>query len=637
MNPTLPERVEKARDASGSSPSSLPGTNDVDKAELPARIIDPHRNALTAPKAASCMKDVTFADSTGKSRKFQLCVGSIAFEEVDVIVIAASDDLQFRDSTICPAGGPSIEEQCYAHILKNGRLQNGEIVTLNGGRLKCGNIVLAVTTGATVKRSDLRVALRKSFAECQNKRARSVAISGRLASSCSLTDGILVMLTEIESHLVRQPKTSIETVRLVIDDDLHAPVALEVIREYVNNAKDFSPSAGRRPNWIWQFAGDQGAFQSYLPPDSGRLENFFTKFPTGAFSVQINGAAYAIDLQQKTQTNVMTRKERAIQRVEVSAKSFQFNAIWSFMDDSNRFCPYDPQCSKLIEDALARNQTTVQLKIGNFNYQVDAGNKTQKNLFTSKVRKIRRDLVPEVASSVDAPSSDALTSRSFGSGGGFFRAFFSTSKSLLLPDDDIRILDDGALKEIVTRNNVKMMVQNSHSGNTELQLTGSKKDVNKAASDIQTMIVHQKSMRSTAASKYPQEWQSQTEMVELKRVHLQSNEAKRIEDLMKKSLPDMNIRAIERIQNRWLWDQYDDQRKRMLRKNRQGVNEKELFMARALQTRPKSIKGKKDLTCVSAGKGCGEEATTLPLTPVIRIHMLTGAQMDHIRFSSSKC
>ena len=113
-----------------------------------------------------------------------------------------------------------------------------------------------------------------------------------------------------------------------------------------------------------------------------------------------------------------------------------------------------------------------------------------------------------------------------------------------------------------------------------LQLTGTKEVV----TDV-SMILMKEIMRIMSSSDMahghpttPPNWAPQTKDVELYPVARGSSEWSHIEDLMKESLNSVKIKAIERIQNRCLWQKYCFFRRILTeRMNGKSINEKELF------------------------------------------------------------
>ena len=79
------------------------------------------------------------------------------------------------------------------------------------------------------------------------------------------------------------------------------------------------------------------------------------------------------------------------------------------------------------------------------------------------------------------------------------------------------------------------------------------------------------------SSSFPPEWEPQDDDVELKSVKRNSSEWLDIENSVRKTIPDVAILEVQRIQNKFLYVKYDLCKKRMHVKNKGMVNEKRLF------------------------------------------------------------
>jgi hypothetical protein len=77
---------------------------------------------------------------------------------------------------------------------------------------------------------------------------------------------------------------------------------------------------------------------------------------------------------------------------------------------------------------------------------------------------------------------------------------------------------------------------------------------------------------------YPQEWDPhQTQNCELKLVPQGSDEWNKVVNRIKETMPQVNIIKIERVQNKWLWETYYQNKIKMEKKNRGQATELQLF------------------------------------------------------------
>ena len=89
----------------------------------------------------------------------------------------------------------------------------------------------------------------------------------------------------------------------------------------------------------------------------------------------------------------------------------------------------------------------------------------------------------------------------------------------------------------------------------------------------------QQSLQLASVGNYPPEWEPQQNDVELFKVQKGSAEWTDVDNLMKQTIPNVNMLYLDRIQNRKLWDKYALEKKHMSERNGGDaqVNEKLLF------------------------------------------------------------
>ena len=95
----------------------------------------------------------------------------------------------------------------------------------------------------------------------------------------------------------------------------------------------------------------------------------------------------------------------------------------------------------------------------------------------------------------------------------------------------------------------------------------------------QVSLVLKQKLQLAAASSYPPEWETQQNDIELFDVQKGSGEWSKIDNLMKQTIPGVNMVYLDRIQNCKLWDKYALEKKHMSERNGGDarVNEKLLF------------------------------------------------------------
>ena len=93
---------------------------------------------------------------------------------------------------------------------------------------------------------------------------------------------------------------------------------------------------------------------------------------------------------------------------------------------------------------------------------------------------------------------------------------------------------------------------------------------------------------ASSTSDIPEEWEPQTKECEIKIVPKGNREWNGVLDLMKKTMPRVQITKLERIQNQDLWEKFSLERKQMKKRNSGELNEKLLFHG-SRKTDPQSI------------------------------------------------
>ena len=93
---------------------------------------------------------------------------------------------------------------------------------------------------------------------------------------------------------------------------------------------------------------------------------------------------------------------------------------------------------------------------------------------------------------------------------------------------------------------------------------------------------------ASSTADIPQEWEPQTKACEIRIVPKGNREWNGVLDLMKKTIPLVQITKLERIQNQDLWEKFSLERKQMKKRNSGELNEKLLFHG-SRKTDPHSI------------------------------------------------
>ena len=237
--------------------------------------------------------------------------------------------------------------------------------------------------------------------------------------------------------------------------------------------------------------------------------------------------------------------------------------LW-YWESEDGFNPYGVSVSELLERALP-SKGSIMLSIGRNDYEVDTCSMTQTNTSTKRVRLIERRLRRFISVQIRAHSNHLQEVP------GFIRECLlrnmkETAVSVPLVCQDTNSIDH--LLEVAQR----WLIFAQKTADNGILLQGEKGVVTEVELELTKEI-----MRMKEASKTPDNWETQECACELKLVGHQTAEWNGIEQRMTEPGFCAEVLRIERIQNQWLWEMYEQSRKRMSDKNGGEVNEKWLF------------------------------------------------------------
>ena len=425
-----------------------------------------------------------------RGKYLEVCNGNVADDIADVIVSAASGDLEPQTDSaraILEMGGPSLETECRRHVRTHGLLLSGSVVTLSSGNLRCRHVVHVVVSGT---KFDLQMSLRKCFSAVELVGAKSISLPLLFDDKVlSVEKGYEVMLEEIRSRLSAAWMTCINRVRLVDSNSslVRVVASISAVPAAVPLSSQWSQDAE------WQYQDDDGVFYSFNLTVAQQLEDAFTVFPIGEVEIDVNGVSWAFDFSAGTRRNGVTGEVTSIRRYVPNAQSQpKSKANWYFQDDRKRFCPYDATASQVLNDAFLRGNLAPKITVGSFMYQVDLSDMTQTNLTTMKVRKIKRDPVsssdmPKKSATV-LPEPEVSSSSSATSFGSRMRQlFFSflgdeevTETVTIAPDAGFAL--DQRMRELAAKKKVELSFS---CNNKKLLIRGAKSIVSEVCSGIQ--------------------------------------------------------------------------------------------------------------------------------------------------------
>ena len=543
-----------------------------------------------------------------------LCHGSIVHEKVDAIVNPANEDLQHVGGlakVILDAAGVAIQVESNMYIQKNGRIPPGGCVALSAGTLPCKRIIHAVgprwVDGTKGEEKTLYLTVLGSLQCADNEKLDSVAFPAISTGIFQVPDGVCARasLKAVRDYSQTFPNSTVTTVRFV----LFTPTAFQSFSSHFKSiilpcalpaasppkavVMD-NPIVDSQSTYQWLWADDKGSFTPYPPDVIARCNKEYQQNPQGSFHCLINKNIYIIDFANMTQTNIRTSYKRSIRKESYLSTQ---TVHWEYANDQGSWSPYQPHESQIIE---AKHQANIpcSIQIHGNTYKVDFLRMFQINVQTNHKRNVRR-VVPTSGISVSRPVqkpsprlddakpiNEDITVVLRGPRDSLPQAKRKLEEKLKSLFKSHSVAFPAALQsklcKIIRKYNVSSTIEDVTKGGQRkpqkmLKIEGLSSSVDRAVSAIQEEIIQSQLNSEEDQEEYPKEWEQQSTTTQLFPVKQGNMEWSRVEALFKQTMPSSTVFQISRIQNRWLWDRYVFQRKRLGIKNNGKVNELELF------------------------------------------------------------
>ena len=383
-------------------------------------------------------------------------------------------------------------------------------------------------------------------------------------------------------------QTRIKRVIFVADDNSIANIWTRVLKYKANikNMKIQSNKPHFSSSWYWK--DDEANWKAFTSDLNDILESQF-KEKNINFDLNIRHKRYKIDLLNMKQTNKDTGYVHEISNKVPMVTKYQ----WSFMNDNGQKSPLSEKHSSMIEKAYISNKEFIDIELRRHNddnmetyrYQFSRNNfpinSSKKDSFEDMMMKMRIN-------------SRISNSERFGIQinirTGFKRNIFRDEKIVqadILEDENTHLESKDILKIFVSgiENNaniaiskLKKLIEDAYVtekyplieiSKTELirleeensaviKITSANiiikalpDDLNKIKSELLNV-----SLQNLAIS-YPSNWFAMNnERVKIVEILRNSTEFNDILREVSKSVPNPQIKKIERIQNTWLWDKY---------------------------------------------------------------------------------
>ena len=564
---------------------------------------------------------------TAPSLQLDICQGDIVHEKVDVIVNAANEELQHIGGlakSIVDCGGVAIQSESSQYVRSSGRVATGSCVCLGAGKLSCKRIIHAVGPqwhgGGRNEEKTLHDTVYKCLQCSDKENLTSIALPAISAGVFGVPEVVCARasLTAVRDYCQSNPNSNIITVRFV----LYTKSALE---HFGSALKSMTPVEDCKPLFAseimqpeigitWSWENDVKSYSPYHPDVSDKLTKEYENDPTSSTVCFINGQRYTVDFSKMVQINCLTGFQRKIRRTTKSpAKSPTIKPIhWEYKDDHHSWAQYKARESQVIEE-MYRDDTPGELTIVGNVYTFDFSSMYQINTRTNYKRQIRRVNDTTLSSSHvisrKSTSENECTSES--------KVMHNSSDESKLtitlrgPRDALQQAKaeleeklkgmyvshtvpfppalEKKLNEIVTEHNVIWHFEKGSAGGKrkkkqrkmcKLRIEGLSSEVSFAVMAIhEEIITHQIESASDGEIEYPEEWEEMESDTTTKVFPLEegTEEWNYVAQRFSKTMQTSRISQITRIQNKWLWEKYVFQRKRLDIKNNGNINELELF------------------------------------------------------------
>ena len=320
---------------------------------------------------------------------------------------------------------------------------------------------------------------------------------------------------------------------------------------------------------IWLWKDDHGEYKCYESKEIDILDKEFKTNPT--CHLTIGRFTYKIDFSAMTQTNTSTQKVRSMQHDISDYK-------WMFKNSYKNWEFFSLQDSMKVETMYAKGNDFSMIIAGK-TYVFRFSSMTRVNTQTNTRTDIKR--VPTMSKSDEKESVSKILILGLNVEDAKVKIkscidSFCLKKSVNIPKKLVPYLSMH-LKRIERDHKVTIDITASTALSIRYNIKGLKDNVQEAITAIYQTIAENGTLQSLQCYSRPEQWEPQSNAIELMNVPKGSNEWTKILNLMQKTLPKVKLISIQRIQNEYLWEKYCIHKERLGRKGPERVIEKELF------------------------------------------------------------
>ena len=364
-------------------------------------------------------------------------------------------------------------------------------------------------------------------------------------------------------------------------------------------------------SYQWHCMDDSYRFVPYKPTDSYNIEVAYQRYRRSrqsVIAVRIQAEVYGFDFKALLQIDRSSRQPKCVKRTMSVPEGSKVPVKWYYKNDKQIFLPYSEETSDEIEEIFQGRTLAISIPIKNRMYAIDSQAMVAIDLLTRRRQEIKRQKMrlhhgqskseaetqplAEIVINLRGPKENLDPAKER------IKAKLEsmlTTDSLTLPQG-ISEASKEMLEEVAKQHGISVSTESSEvpssSGDDEpemiMKLTGPKLAVVEARGVVLEQIMslqtaeHATALAAQQASvrgvQYPAEWErDQSKTTELFQLRPGTSEWAKVAGRFDATMTGYRVTCIKRIQNKYLWQRYEDHKRLMGDKNDGRINEMDLF------------------------------------------------------------
>ena len=502
-----------------------------------------------------------FVNNVSNSLAVSVCHGDICSENVDAIVVPTHRDNLHTSlvsmKIIAESGCKASILDHWEEYIENCKITNEEVLccVTDSGKLQCDALIHTSVVFNAQQEETVTRSLKHALTIANKKKYKRVSVplllQGELLQ-CAHSSLVAIMEFFEETH-----SPSIQNIHFVLQDNEEVSAFLKVLNE------SQCPS---EPSYKWFWWNDSG-YSQYNALESSILTASYTNNPSTNVNLKIGKFSYVVDFKYMIQTNTTTGKKRPVSQIfhHSSGNENLNGSLVQWYWENEYLIPFESTVNEEIENMYQGKKSMGMLVNCDGSFFLDFIRMQVKN----DGKSLHRIVVPDESDPIliklkgleshlsDAKSLVAAKVKEL---------YVARQVSFAFPES-VFLLQD--IRQQL--NSQKQVDWKFDEVSKMLTLEGYRNTVESTTIAIQSKIIQQIQVS------YPPQWFKQENTVESFFLRAGTWEFYRIERAFTKTLPGVKISSISQIQNKWLWERYSREKKRMQLKNGKRVNEKELY------------------------------------------------------------